>query len=127
MGLERNMPIAAQRETLRNRRSGVIGLTFLLYRCPEDPQKFVAHCLEFDVLAIEDTKPKAIDLLKELIEDQVNSAIADRALEKIFRPAPRKYWEMLAHAKPYRPPDWVVNHRILAAPIRSVEYALASA
>jgi hypothetical protein len=104
MVVERNMTVAAQRETTRDRRSGVIGLTFLLYRCPEDSQKFVAHCLEFDVLAIEETKPGAIDLLKELIEDQVNSAIADNALEKIFRPAPRKYWEMLAHAKPYRPP-----------------------
>ena len=121
------MSIAAQREVARSRHSGVIGLTFLLYRCPEAPQKFVAHCLEFDVIAIEDTKPRAIDLLKELVEVQVNSAIADKALEKIFRPAPREYWEMLAHAKRYRPPAWVVNHRILAAPIRRVEYALASA
>jgi hypothetical protein len=127
MRMELNMSVAAQRETMRSRRSGVIGLTFLLYRCPEDPQKFVAHCLEFDVLAIEDTKPGAIDLLKELIEEQVNSAIADNALEKVFRPAPLKYWEMLAHAKPYRPPARVINHRILSAPIRSVEYALASA
>ena len=78
--------------------SGVVGLTFLLYRCEEDPGKFVAHCLELDVVAVEDTKPKAIDLLKELIEVQVNSAIADDALERVFRPAPRKYWEMLAKA-----------------------------
>ena len=48
-------------------RSGrVMSLTFLIYPCEEDPRRFVAHCLEMDVLAVGDTRPKAILLLKEL-------------------------------------------------------------
>ena len=124
---QRQGPIDAGRAAAGRPGSGVVGLTFLLYRCQEDPGKFVAHCLELDVVAVEETKPKAIDLLKELIEVQVNSAIADHALARVFRPAPRKYWEMLAQATPYVPPQRVTRRHISAAPIRRVGYALAKA
>jgi hypothetical protein len=105
---------------------GVVQLTFLLYKCPEDKSQFVAHCLEMDVVAVEETKPKAIDLLKELIEDLLNTATADGTLAKVFRPAPPKYWEMLASAKRYDPPAKTVKHRIASSPVRSVGYALAA-
>ena len=106
--------------------SKVIGLTFLLYRCQEDPRKFVAHCLELDVVAVEGTKPQAIDLLKELVDDLFQSAQDSGTLDKVFRPAPLKFWAMLARSKRYEPPARVVQHHISAASVRTVGYALAA-
>jgi hypothetical protein len=105
---------------------GAVQLTFLVYKCPEDKSQFVAHCLELDVIAVEETKPKAIDLLKELIEDLLNTATADGTLAKVFRPAAPKYWEMLASAKRYDPPAKTTKHRIASTPVRSAGWALAA-
>lgn len=101
--------------------------TFLMYPCEEDPQKFVAHCLELDTVAVGDTIPDAIELLKELVEDTLEAAIADNTLRKLFHPAPQKYWEMYATAKPYTPPRRVTRKRIKSKPVRRVNYVLAGA
>jgi len=55
----------------------VAGLNFLIYPCEERPGRFMAHCLELDVVAVGDTKPKAILLLKELIADLLRAAMED--------------------------------------------------
>lgn len=104
----------------------MISLNFLIYRCEESPDKFVAHCLETDVVAVGHTKPEAIDLLKELLGDLFNAALEDGTFEKVFTPAPKRYWEMLARAKPYRPPAWVVRRHIRSRPVDGVSYALAT-
>ena len=98
-----------------------------MYPCEEDASKTVAHCLQLDVVAVGENTPEAILLLKELIEDLIITSLKEDAFDKIMNPAPKKYWEMLANAKPYRPPTSVVNHRIHARPIRHVEYARAPA
>lgn len=100
-------------------------LTFLLYPSEDSPGRHVAHCLELDVLAVEDSIAKAIILLKELIEEHILSAIKDDALEKIFKPAPEKYWQRLIHSKRYIPTKKVAEHRIEAPqmPIKKVDYA----
>jgi len=103
----------------------VMSLTFLIYPCEEDPRRFVAHCLEMDVLALGDTKPKAILLLKELIEDLLIAAEEDGTMDKVFRPAPAKYWGKLAHARPHAAPPSVRRAHIDAPPVRRVDYALA--
>jgi len=101
------------------------GLTFLIYPCKESPGRVVAHCLEMDIVAVEDTKPKAILLLKELIEDVVQAARKDGTLDKVFRPAPREYWQQLAHARPYRATPRVTRHRIKSPLVKRVAYAVA--
>ena len=101
----------------------VLKLTFLLYPCEEDNNKFVVHCLELDVVAVGDTRPAAIDLLKQLIEDLIAASIEDGTYEKILRPAPPEYWRMLARAKPYRPPQSVIEHHIRSSAISDVGYA----
>ncbi len=111
---------------MAHREREVISLTFLLYPCEDDPQRRVAHCLELDVVAVEHTMPKAIELLKQLIEDLFHTAAEDGTLHKVFRPAPDRYWEMLAQATRYEPPKRVVEHRIKADRVRSVGYALAT-
>lgn len=107
------------------RESGALTLSFLLYPCEDDPKRFVAHCLELDVVAVEHTKPKAILLLKELITELFAAALEDGTVDKLFRPAPAEYWQKLVNAKPYRPPERVLNRHILAPPVRRVDYALA--
>ena len=101
--------------------------TFLIYRSDIEPDKFVAHCLELDVLAVESTRPKAVCLLKELIEDLIEAAVKDDTLDKIFTPAPRKFWRALADATPYEPPDRVKQRHIGTSRVRRVDYALAEA
>jgi len=100
-------------------------LTFLLYPCEENPDRVVAHCLELDVVAIENTMPKAILLLKELVEDLLTAAEQDGTIDQVYRPAPDKYWQMLATARPYLAPPRVKQHHIKAQPVRRVEYAMA--
>ncbi len=104
----------------------VAPLTFLLYPCEEKPGRFVAHCLELDVLAVEDTKPKAILLLKELISDLLEAAMKDGTMDKVFRPAPPEYWQKLVRARPYKPSPRVAKQRIGPPPVKRVDYALVS-
>ncbi len=112
---------------MRRRRAATVSLTFLLYPCEESPKKCVAHCLELDVVAVERSKPRAIELLKELIEDLFVAAIEDGTVDKLFTPAPDEYWQRLANARAYEPPERVTKHHIGAEPIRRVDYALAAA
>ena len=99
--------------------------TFLIYPCESNPGKYVAHCLELDVLAVQANRPRAVELLKELIEDLIEAAIADDTLDKIFKPAPAEYWEALAHCVPYDAPEKVRKRHIRADRVRRVEYAQA--
>lgn len=99
-------------------------LTFLLYPCEENPGRFVAHCLEFDVVAVEDTKPKAILLLKELVADLLDAARAGGTLDQVFRPAPDEYWRMYASGRRYKAPKRVARTRIGADNVKRVDYAL---
>ena len=104
---------------------GSVCLQFLIYRDEDDPEQWVAHCLELDVVAVESTQDKAIRLLKELIEDLFRAALADGTIDKVFRPAPPKYWQALLSAEPYEPGPAVTRRHIKAEPVRRVDYALA--
>ena len=109
------------------RRKPVLCLTFLLYPCEEAPRRWVAHCLELDVVAVGSNRPRAITLLKELITELFTAAAQDDTLDKVFNPAPTKYWQMLEHAEPYVPPRRVRDLHIDAQPVKSVDYAMARA
>lgn len=82
----------------------VFNLTFLMYRHPDAGGHFVAHCLEMDVVAVGSNRPRAISLLKELIEEAVVSAYHDGTQDTLMHPAPPEYWALLARAKSYSPP-----------------------
>lgn len=108
-------------------KDSVVCLTFLIYPSPDQRHRYVAHCLELDVVAVESNRPRAILLLKELIVDLINAATADDTLESIFNPAPVEYWRMLAHAKPYIPTEAVKERRIETNfKINRVHYAQAA-
>jgi len=62
----------------------------------KDGDVFIAHCLEFDLVAqgdtIEEAKTNLADLIKTHIDFSVEKDIEDKSL---FKPAPQKYWEIL--------------------------------
>jgi len=107
-------------------KSGIISLNFLIYQ-DEDSDRYVAHCLEWDIVAVEDNPTDAVQLLKELVDDAALVAMEDDTLEKLFTPAPRKYWRRLATAEPWPAPKRVKKRLIKAKSVRNVNYALASA
>jgi predicted RNase H-like HicB family nuclease len=107
--------------------SKTISLNFLLYPCEECSGKFVAHCLEMDIVAVGDTKDQAISLLKELVEDAFAAAEKDGTQGKLFTPAPGEFWQRFASAKHYTPGSTVVERRIRARPVNHVSYSLCTA
>jgi len=109
------------------RREYRFSFTFLIYPSDIHQGKFVAHCLELDVVAVESNRPRAIALLKQLIEDLIQAAIKDDTLGTIFTPAPPEYWQALARAEPYEPPERIKQRRIAADCVRHVDYAFAPA
>ena len=103
----------------------VFGLTVLIYRDEDCPGQFVAHCLEFDIVAVGSTRPRALVLLKELIEEAVLAAYDDGTEDELFNPAPRQYWRKLAHSRPYRPTRDVTPFVPSILPVKEVNYAAA--
>lgn len=72
-------------------------LTSLEYK---DGDYFIAHCLEFDIVAQGKTREEARHNLAELIKEQFAFAIEKDIEEKVlFKPAPAKYWELVRHLK----------------------------
>jgi hypothetical protein len=127
-GKSSNAGLEAKRRenTMARGSNGALSLSFLVYPSEDNPERFVAHCLQLDIVAVESTISEALLLLKELVQDQFEAATADGTLENIFQPAPSKYWRMLYEAVPYKPPRNVEMHHIKGPSLRRVEYAEAT-
>ncbi len=54
---------------------------------------FVAHCLEFDIVAVAKTQKQAEEDLQDLVIAQIESAFADNDIKSLFHPAPQRFWE----------------------------------
>ena len=67
----------------------------------EEVQKFIAHCLEMDIIADADTVEDAVLLLLELIETSFDAAQKHDA--DPFRHAPDEYWKKLVKAQDLAP------------------------
>lgn len=61
--------------------------------------EYVAHCLQFDLVAVAPTADQAIEEIKDLITAQIVFANEHDNLDSIFRPAPPEYWRKLWCAK----------------------------
>lgn len=75
--------------------AAVPSLTVLVYTKDSQP---VAHCLEMDFVTTGRSRDRAVADLFDTIRDQVQAAVADDALRRLFRPAPQQYWARLADA-----------------------------
>jgi predicted RNase H-like HicB family nuclease len=72
----------------------------LLYR---EKAHYVAHCLEFDLVAQGATTHEAFQNLLDAIELQAAYVQETGELRNLIQPAPPEYWQMLATAEPYAP------------------------
>jgi predicted RNase H-like HicB family nuclease len=62
----------------------------------KDRNTFIAHCLEFDLLAQGETQEEARRNLADLIKTHIQFAIEKDVEEKsLFHPAPPQYWKIL--------------------------------
>lgn len=76
--------------------------TEALLNCLEykDGEYYIAHCLEFDIVAQGKTADEARQELAELIREQILFTTEKDIEEKaLFHPAPVKYWEILHHLR----------------------------
>jgi hypothetical protein len=68
-----------------------IDLRVILYR---EDGKWLAHCLELDIVAEGATPQEAIEDIVDLCNLQVRTALEDGDLQSVFRPAPPEIWKM---------------------------------
>lgn len=61
----------------------------------EDNNSMVAHCLEYDLLAMGYTGKDALESLIEVIEAHYNYLKENNQLEQLVHPAPLEYWRMI--------------------------------
>ncbi len=62
----------------------------------QEAQRWLAHCLEFDLIGDGDSRSDALVNLTEAIEIQVAFSIENNNLSNLFAPADGKYFEMYA-------------------------------
>jgi hypothetical protein len=70
-----------------------------------DDNRWVAHCLEFDLLGDGSTKVEAIRQLWQAIGIQVEESKRLNNRANLFNPAPPIYWERFARGREVRPGD----------------------
>ncbi len=68
----------------------------LFYR---EEDHYVAHCLEFDLVAQGDSIKDSYKNLLDAIELQTEYALETDNLENLINPAPPEYWRMLVKAE----------------------------
>ena len=74
-------------------------LTVHVLFCHEEDH-YVAHCLEFDLVAQGDSIKDSYKNLLDAIELQADYALETDNLENLINPAPPEYWRMLVNAEP---------------------------
>ena len=85
---------------------------------------YVAHCLEFDLVAQGETPLAAFRNVLDAIEVQAAYAQEMNDWSQLFVPAPAEYWRLLPTAEPYRPS---ANGWHLPAILSGIECALLRA
>jgi len=101
----------------------MMALTVHILLYPEE-DRYVGHCLEFDLVAQGTSALEAFKNVLDAIEVQASFAreIGDWSL--LFVPAPAEYWRLLAAAESYHPS---ANGWHLPAVVSGVECALVKA
>ena len=92
----------------------------VLYR---EDDLFLAHCLEFDLVAQGETPDKAYHNLLDAIELQMEFVREQGDLTNLIQPAPVEYWQMLASADRFIPQT---NGAQLPPSVSAVDCSLVS-
>jgi predicted RNase H-like HicB family nuclease len=64
-----------------------------------EQDRWIAHCLEFDLMGDGDTQPEALESLSEAISLQVDASLVLGNPENLFTPAEGKFFCMFAQGK----------------------------
>lgn len=86
-------------------REGIRIPTLRILAYPEGAE-WVAHSLELDIVAVAEDAIAAIFDLRDLIDFQIEEALMDSDLARIFHPAPARIWHLYSIAE-----DLVVPER----------------
>jgi predicted RNase H-like HicB family nuclease len=66
---------------------------------PGNSVNWIAHCLEFDLLAHGKTPKDAVKRLIGVVTTHIDYLEENDLLDQLYDPAPEKYWKMLRNAK----------------------------
>lgn len=64
-----------------------------------EDDRWIAHCLEFDLVGDGDTRREATDSLADAIGVQVKESLGSGNLANLFSPAPAEYWRKFAQGR----------------------------
>ena len=64
-----------------------------------EQDRWIAHCLEFDLMGDGDTQPEALESLSEAISLQIDASLVLGNPENLFTPAEGKFLHMFAQGK----------------------------
>ena len=92
----------------------------VLYR--EDTY-FLAHCLEFDLVAQGDTPDEAYQNLLDAIDLQTQFVREHDDLANLIQPAPLEYWQLLANWDRFTPQS---NGWKLPPPVAAIDCGLVN-
>lgn len=65
----------------------------------QESGKWLAHCLEMDIIGYGDSFSEAMQKVNELIEMQVSFAVSQGHPQTMLNPAPPKYWALFHTAR----------------------------
>lgn len=71
-------------------------MSILTYQDSDD--QFVAHALEFDVVAVQSTLKKAVEKLRTSLKLHIEYGLNKGWESEIIKPAPSKYWDRMIDA-----------------------------
>jgi len=77
-------------------RLGSIPIRVVLY---QEDGRWIAHCLEFDLLGDGATQEDALQCLKGAIQTQIDAVVDHDSLESLYFPAEGKYFRMYAEGR----------------------------
>ena len=78
---------------------------------------YTAHCLQFDLVATDDTLAGVQKAIKDLCVAHIENSIANNNMEYLFSPAPKEVWtEYFIHLEAA---GCQVKHETLASPVKS--------
>jgi len=82
-------------------------LKFNIFVKKED-KLFIAHCLELDIVSVNENSIEVEKEIKSLIQAQVDYTFSNDNFDNLYRPAPEKIWNEFLD----RRPSSFDNHRI---------------
>lgn len=105
-------------EARKQGRSLKLDLRAVGYR---EGKRWIAHCLELDIVAQGDTSEKALSNLAELCSTQIEAAIEEGDLRSIIFPAPPEIWQLFFLARKKKVPAGVSGNGLNRLDFRQVQ------